>query len=95
MDEKRRESLTWVWFSLIRLALFAVALLVLLLVLPVPPWLSAVLAAIIAFCLSYLLLDRPRSRMSAQLYRARHGERTEPVEDDAAEDAAVEHRERG
>ncbi len=79
----------WVWFTLARLGLFAVVLAVLLLVMPVEPWISAIVAAVIAFCLSYIFLDRPRSRLSQQLHEQRHRRGTRD-RDGETEDAALD-----
>jgi hypothetical protein len=76
----------------VRVGIFAVVLVVLLLVLPVPPWVSTLLAAVIAFCLSIIFLARPRAQLSRDLARVRRGgrsERRDPTDDDL-EDAALE-----
>ncbi len=88
VDQRHRRDLTWVWFTLARLGLFAVVLVVLLLVMPVPPWISAIVAAVIAFCLSFIFLAGPRHRLSHQL----HERRTRPARDDdgESEDAALD-----
>ena len=53
-------------------------------------WLSAVIAAIIGLCLSYIFLRTPRDTVARDLYEVRHREK-EPVHPDAeSEDAAVE-----
>lgn len=81
----------WVSYGLIRIALFAVVLTVLLL-LGIEGWIAAIVAAIIAFCVSYLFLRRHRERAATELYNARHAEKATPgtgtvnAEDEAAED---------
>lgn len=75
--------------------MFAVVLTALLLVLPnVPSWISAVIAAIIAFTLSYIFLRGPREAVSRSMYEARQkGEPTVGTvigDDENIEDAAVE-----
>lgn len=92
MTEQRPRTRTWVWYSLVRVGLFAVVLAVLLLVLPVAPWISTLLAAVIAFCVSFIFLGRPRAELAQDLDRMRRGERAPVVEptDDDVEDAAVE-----
>ena len=81
----------WVSYGLIRIALFAVVLAVLLL-LGIEGWIAAIVAAIIAFCVSYLFLRRQRDRAAADLYNARHAGEATPgtgtvnAEDEAAED---------
>jgi hypothetical protein len=93
VNEQRPQSRTWVWFSVIRIGLFAVVLTVLLFVLPVEPWISTVVAAVIAFCLSFLFLGRPRAELARQLDRARRGEQVpkRAPSDDDVEDAAIDH----
>ena len=90
MDKGNRPGLAWLWFSLLRIGIFAVVLTVLLLVLPVPQWVSALLAALIAFCISFIFLNRPRAELAGQLERARRGEANLDTRDDDAEDAAVD-----
>lgn len=92
MNEERPRRTAWFWYTLLRLGIFAVVLTVLLLVLPVEPWISTILAAIISFCLSFLLLSRPRAELALQLDEARHGRRRDEAgpSDDEAEDAALD-----
>ncbi len=73
------------WFSLLRLGIFAGVLLVLLLVMPVEPWISAIVAAVIAFCLSFIFLEGPRRRLAEQLHEQRTRDR-----DGEDEDAALD-----
>jgi Flp pilus assembly protein TadB len=88
VSDQHGHGRTWVWFSILRIGIFAAVLIVLLLVLPVPPWASALIAAVIAFCLSFLFLGKPRGKLSEDLARRRKPEveRT----DDEAEDAALD-----
>jgi len=81
----------WVLYILIRLGLFAAALAILLL-LGINPWLSAIFAALIAFALSLIVLQRPRSEISGGIARWRQGTTVDPVvdADTLAEDAAVD-----
>lgn len=72
---------TWVSYSLLRLALFAAAL-TLLLLLSVPGWIAAIVAAIISFCVSYLFFGRQRARVAALLQKSREDGRDEADEDD-------------
>lgn len=75
------------WFSILRIGIFAAVLLVLLLVLPVPPWASALIAAVIALCLSFLFLGKPRGEVSQDIARRRGApERT----DDEVEDSTLD-----
>ena len=83
----------WLLFTVLRVLMFAVPF-VILLVLGIPGWLSAVLAAIIGLCLSYIFLRTPRDSVARDLYAVRH-RATEPVHPDAeSEDAAVDRADR-
>ncbi len=82
----------WVLYTVYRILLFAVPL-VILLILRIEPWLAALLAAIIGLCLSYIFLRSPREEVARDLYSATH--RTKSAqraddEDDQTEDAAVD-----
>lgn len=79
----------WIWYTLLRIALFAVPLTVLLLA-GVTPWIAAVVAAVFGLSASLLFLRRARETISSDLYQARHRERPVTRDDDEAEDAAVE-----
>lgn len=81
-------KLTWLWFTLIRLAVFVVPLVVMLW-LGVIPWLAAVLAAVIGLCISYIFFARSRNKLSQELYESRASKKKVNV-DEAVEDAAVE-----
>ncbi|THG31054.1 DUF4229 domain-containing protein [Naasia lichenicola] len=93
MAEERRASRAWIGFSLIRVGMFAAVLAILALLLPgIPFWISAIVAAIISFCLSFIFLSRPRTEIAVSLDRMRRGEaapRSGP-DDDEIEDAAIE-----
>ena len=79
----------WIWYSAVRIVLFAVPLAVLLAA-GVDPWVSAAVAALFGLSASLLFLRRPRESMSSELYAARHRETPAVRADDEAEDAAVE-----
>lgn len=79
----------WIWYTLLRIALFAVPLTVLLLA-GVTPWIAAVVAAVFGLSASLLFLRRARETISSDLYQARHREQPVTSDDDEAEDAAVE-----
>jgi hypothetical protein len=88
---------TWLLFSLIRIGLFAVVLAILLLLLTpggTPPWISAVLAAIIALCVSFIFLRRPREEAAKSLYEARastkRSQSSAAGDDESIEDSAVD-----
>jgi hypothetical protein len=87
---------TWLVYTLIRLGIFA-AVLALLLLLGITPWISAVLAAIISLCISIIVLRRPRDEVSKSLYRARESKEAASragdlprSDDELAEDDAVD-----
>ena len=79
----------WIWYSAVRIVLFAVPLAVLLAA-GVDPWVSAAVAALFGLSASLLFLRRPRESMSSELYAARHRATPAVRADDEAEDAAVE-----
>ena len=81
----------WVPYTVYRILLFAVPL-VILLVLRIEPWLSTLLAAIVGLCLSYIFLRSPREKVARDIYAATHREKpvVKPGGDDATEDAAVD-----
>lgn len=84
----------WIWYTALRLALFAVPLAVLLMF-GVDPLIAAAVAALFGFSASLIFLRRPREAMSSDLYAVRHREKPLIAEDDEAEDAAVERDTRG
>ncbi|RNE62103.1 DUF4229 domain-containing protein [Cryobacterium tepidiphilum] len=79
----------WLSYSVIRLLLFAVPL-VILLVTGVGPIVATIIAAIIGLCLSYIFLRTPRARMADTVYRARHEPSTPAPSDADVEDAAID-----
>jgi uncharacterized protein DUF4229 len=78
----------WVTYTVLRLLLIAVPLVILLL-LQVPWWLSATIAAVVGLCLSYLLLGSSRAKVSSEIYAARNRKAAVPA-DDEAEDSVVD-----
>jgi hypothetical protein len=84
----RRRNLAWLWYSLIRVALFALILWILLQVLPIDPVITTVIAAVIAFCLSYIFLSGPRAAVSQQIDSARRAAGS-PSQDESDEDAEL------
>ena len=90
MEKQTRPGLAWLWYTLLRIGIFAGVLAILLLVMPVPPWVSTIVAALIAFCLSFLFLGRPRAELAGQLDRMRREKPAGASRDEEAEDAAVE-----
>jgi hypothetical protein len=85
---------SWVTYTVLRLLLFVVPLVILLL-LGVEAWVSVVAAALIGLCLSYILLRRPREAVSRDLYEVRHRDKPVVSADDEAEDSAVDGAEPG
>jgi membrane protein implicated in regulation of membrane protease activity len=79
---------TWFWFSLMRLAAFAVPL-VIMLWLGMIPWLAATLSAIIGLCVSYIFFAQTRNALSSSLYEKRVA-KLNASKDEDAEDAEVE-----
>ena len=79
----------WIWYTALRILLFAVPLAVLL-AFGVNPWISTLVAALFGLSASLLFLRRPRESMSSELYAARHRETPVVRDDDEAEDAAVD-----
>ncbi|WP_254431336.1 DUF4229 domain-containing protein [Agromyces sp. Marseille-P2726] len=79
----------WIWYTALRILLFAVPLAVLLLA-GVNPWVSAAVAALFGLSASLVFLRRPRETMSSELYAARHRETPVVRDDDEVEDAAVD-----
>jgi membrane protein implicated in regulation of membrane protease activity len=80
---------TWLWFSLMRLAAFAVPL-VIMLALGMIPWLAATLSAIIGLCVSYIFFAKTRNALSESLYEKRAAKNINADKDADAEDAEVE-----
>jgi len=79
----------WLSFTVLRVLMFVVPFVILVL-LGIAGWLSAVIAAIVGLCLSYIFLRTPRDTVARRLYEVRHREK-EPVHpDDESEDAAVD-----
>jgi membrane protein implicated in regulation of membrane protease activity len=80
---------TWLWFSLMRLAAFAVPL-VIMLALGMIPWLAATLSAVIGLCVSYIFFAKTRNALSESLYEKRAAKNINADKDADAEDAEVE-----
>ena len=81
----------WLLYSLARLGVFALVLVVLLL-LGIEGWLAAVIAAVIALCISFLAFGRLRQRVVDDIAARRAGTAVPTLaETDAeAEDAQVD-----
>ncbi|MGL4241697.1 MAG: DUF4229 domain-containing protein [Beijerinckiaceae bacterium] len=74
----------WLRFTLLRLALFAGVLAVLMLIGLDWFW-AALIAAVVGFCISFNFFREPREAAVAEL-TARRGQRARPTSDEAAED---------
>jgi hypothetical protein len=80
----------WLSYSVIRLLLFAVPL-VILLAAGVGPIVATIIAAIIGLCLSYIFLRTQRARIADAVYRARYEPAPAATDADGdVEDAAVD-----
>ena len=91
---------TWLVYTLIRVGIFA-AVLAILLLLQITPWLAAIIAALISLCISIIVLRKPRDEASRSLYAARENrgqaQSAKPAagsEDEDVEDSAVDRTER-
>ena len=79
----------WLWYTVLRIVLFAVPLAVLLMA-GVNPWVSAAVAAVFGLSASLIFLRRPRESIATDLYAARHREAPAVRADDEEEDAALD-----
>ena len=73
----------WIPFTLVRVGLFAAVFVVLMLV-GLEGWLAAIVAAILAFMVSFIFFRRMRSRVATQLSDART--KTDKRPDEVVED---------
>lgn len=76
----------WLLYSVIRLAIFAVVLTVLL-VAQVPGWIAAIVAALFGFAVSYLFLGKLRAPVVQGVADRRSGRSQPATDDEDAEDA--------
>jgi hypothetical protein len=79
---------TWFWFSLMRIAAFAIPLVVMLF-LGIEPWIAALLAAVIGLCISYIFFAPTRNSLSQALYESRQAKKA-AAKDEETEDALVD-----
>lgn len=79
---------SWLTYTVLRLLVFVVPLVILLLV-GLVWWLAVIAAALIGLCLSYIFLSRARNAVSSDLYAARHRDKPLASPDDE-EDAALD-----
>lgn len=75
-------------YSLVRVGLFAVVFALLLLT-PMPWWLSAVIAAVIGLCVAYIFFGKLRDAVARDIAQRRA---TAPVDSDADVEDRVEER---
>jgi len=68
-----KSSRPWIVYTIIRVVLFA-AILAVLLLLQVNPWLATVLAAVIGLCVSYIFFRGKRDELAKDIYQRRHTE---------------------
>lgn len=73
----------WIPYTLVRVGLFALVFVVLMLV-GIEGWLAAIIAAVLAFLVSYIFFRGMRARVAAELARARANPDKRP--DEAVED---------
>ena len=76
----------WVLYSLVRVGVFAIALAVLLIV-GVPWWLAAIIAAVIGLCVAYIFFGKLRDAVALDIADRRS--RTTKDADQIAEDAEL------
>lgn len=82
----------WVKYTLVRVGIFVIALVVLAL-LGVQLWIAAVIAAVVGLCVAYIFFGKLRSAMALEIANrraARPKDADAAAEDGAAEDAAAE-----
>ena len=79
----------WIWYTALRILLFAVPLAVLLIA-GVNPWVSAAVAALFGLSASLIFLRRQRESIASDLYTARH--RETPVARDGRRGGGRRHR---
>jgi hypothetical protein len=76
----------WLLYSVIRVALFAVVLTILLLA-QTPGWIAAIIAAIFGLAASYLFLGRLRAQVVQDVADRRSGRTKAATDDEDIEDA--------
>lgn len=79
----------WLYYSILRVALFVVVFVVLML-LSVDPWIATTAAAVVALCLSYIFLKGPRDAVARDIYARRHGERDDRDADNDIENEILD-----
>jgi ABC-type bacteriocin/lantibiotic exporter with double-glycine peptidase domain len=82
-----KSSTRWVLYSLFRVGLFAAALVAMLL-LGLELWVAAIVATIVAFCISYIFFSEPRDALARDLEERRMRAATDADSD--AENSALD-----
>ncbi|KQQ92972.1 hypothetical protein ASF62_14430 [Leifsonia sp. Leaf325] len=80
---------SWVTYTVLRLLAFFVPFAVLMLV-NVPWYVSAIVAALFGLAFSYIFLRRPREKVATSIYESRHRDKPLVNADDESEDAAID-----
>lgn len=75
----------WILYSILRIGIFVVVLTALLLV-GIEPWLSAIIAAVVGLCVTYIFFRAPRDAVARSLYEFRTTSRRD-ADSDAENDA--------
>jgi ABC-type bacteriocin/lantibiotic exporter with double-glycine peptidase domain len=65
-----KSSTRWILYSLFRVGLFAAALVAMLL-LGLELWVAAIVATVVAFCISYIFFNEPRDALARDLQHRR------------------------
>jgi hypothetical protein len=87
-----KQSRPWLYYSILRVAIFVV-IFVALLLMSVIPWIATTAAAILALCLSYIFLKGPRDAVALDIYARRHGSREEHDVDNEVENEILDRNE--
>ena len=80
---------SWLTYTVLRLLVFAIPL-VILLVVGLVWWLAVIAAALIGLCLSYILLSKSRNAISTDFYTVRQRSKPANTQDDDDEDAVLD-----
>lgn len=80
-----KSSRQWISYSLLRLGLFA-AVLTVLLVLDVKPWIAAIVAAVVGLCVAYIFFRPQREAVARSFWEFRTSEQRD-ADSDAENDA--------
>jgi len=82
-----KTSRQWILYTLLRIGIFAGAMILLVLV-GTPPWLAAIIAAVIGTCVTYLFFRKQREAVARSLWEYRNSRHVD--EDSEAENAALD-----